>query len=157
MQNNILFHLIPSFLTLFHYDPNLTVISNDPSRILVCFHGMEDDATIAETLHDQKFSSHSEIIDFRGQSEELVVIGTHYKKNKMEPIEVLKHLKELSMNIVVHFQQPDEILSNRDDDLYIERLKKCNTGGKTTVIIGEKEGHSLPHASLNSSLATNNI
>ncbi len=265
MTNTILFQITTFFQTLFNYDPNLIVIPNDPKRVMVCFHGMEDDSSITETVHEQKISKHtligidfpdagklrgtfdphestfgsdneilpmlfllkeclkmeniqelslyghsagggaiintldallsnrfdeqlnkigvnelikeeivallrkgqiildtplksvSEIIDFRGQSEELVVIGSHYQKNKMEPIEVLKRLKELSMNIVVHFQVPDEVLSNRDDDLYIERIKKCNSKGKTSVIIGENEGHSLPHVSLKSWFTANNM
>ena len=106
-----------------------------------------------QIILDTPLKSVAEIIDFRGKSEELVVIGSHYHENNMEPIEVLKELEELAMNILVHFQVPDEILSNRDDDLYIERLKKCNTGGKTKVIIGHDEGHSLPHNSLCSQLS----
>ncbi|MDX8431791.1 MAG: hypothetical protein SNF33_08340 [Candidatus Algichlamydia australiensis] len=261
MQNKILLHLITPFLALFQYDLNLIEVPGSPKRIMICFHGMEGDATIAHDVSDQsstketvigfnfpnagklsgtfdphktvfgtpkeilpalfilkeclaiedlqemslyghsagggaiinvlhaltshhfddqlqKIGIHSqekekilqllrngkiildtplksvaEIIDFRGESEELIVIGNHYQTNDMEPIEVLKKLKDLSMNVAVHFQIPDEVLSNRDDNLYTERLKKCNSGGKTRVIFGYGEGHSLPHHVLWSQLS----
>ncbi len=41
----------------------------------------------------------------------------------MEPIDALEGLENLSLHIVVYFQNPDEVLSNRDDEVFIERLK----------------------------------
>ena len=65
----------------------------------------------------------------------------------MNPIDSLKFWKGLSLNVLVHFQIPDEVVSNRDDALFVETLKSFNEGN-TDVLIGSDTGHKLPHASL---------
>ncbi len=45
-------------------------------------------------------------------------------------------------------KDPDEIISNRDDEIYIARLKQANSSGTTVVIIGNDGGHLGPHWTL---------
>lgn len=97
---------------------------------------------------DTPLKSIAEIIAFRGKQNDLEIIGKRYQQNEMEPIDSISHLKNLSLHFIVHFQAPDEVLSNRDDMLFIERLKSINIHGKTEAILGSDNGHMLPHASL---------
>lgn len=68
--------------------------------------------------------------------------------NGMTPIENLKNLHSLSLNIFVYFSDPDESLGNRDDKIYIRRLRDANRDGKTTAIIGKSKGHLAYHGQL---------
>lgn len=95
-------------------------------------------------LLDAPLKSINEIIAFRGASKDLVFIEKKYRANDMEPIDAIKYLKGLSLNVIVYFQNPDEVLSNRDDELFYERLKNVNSGN-TELIIGRGAGHSTPH------------
>lgn len=97
---------------------------------------------------DTPLKSIAEIVAFRGATDDLMAARKRYHENGMEPIESIEQLDNLALNIVVHFQNPDETLSNRDDELFIDRLKKHNTKGTTTVIIESDAGHRLPHPSL---------
>lgn len=97
---------------------------------------------------DTPLKSIAEIVAVRGPKSDLAIIGKRYKQNEMEPIEAIAHLKNLALNIVVHFQAPDEILSNRDDILFINRLRSVNKLGTTEAIIGNDNGHMVPHQTL---------
>lgn len=97
---------------------------------------------------DTPLKSIEEIMAFKGSSPELELFAKRYRQNDMVPIESLKYLQGLKLNVVVHFQKPDEILSNRDDDLFIKELKFYNSAGSTKVIIGSDTGHVPPHLSL---------
>lgn len=88
-----------------------------------------------------------EIIALHGRSANFEIMRKRYEKNSMNPIDTVKLLAGLHLNIFVHFQNPDEILSNRDDQLFIERLKQANNG-TTHVIIGSEGGHNAYHTSL---------
>lgn len=96
---------------------------------------------------DCPLKSMREIIDFRGSSIELEIVANQYTKNNMNPIDQLPKLTGLKLNILLYFQKPDEILGNRDDALFIERLNQANSG-KTTVVIANEGGHNRYHASL---------
>lgn len=91
--------------------------------------------------------SMEEIVAFRGTSSVFNFVVANYAKNNMRPIDAIHELEGLALNILLHFQNPDEILSNRDDALFIERLRAVNKGN-TTVIIGSEGGHNVFHASL---------
>jgi len=91
---------------------------------------------------DTPLKSIAEIIDFRGASDDLMVIGKRYFQNEMEPIDAVLRLKGLGLHFVVCFQEEDEVLSNRDDALFIERLKECSS---VDVIKGAGKGHAFPH------------
>lgn len=94
---------------------------------------------------DAPLKSVEEIIDFRGFSPEMQLLAKRYLDNHMRPIDALNSLKGLSLNIILYFENPDEILSNRDDQLYIERIKAVNDRGHTEVLIGNAGGHLASH------------
>lgn len=91
--------------------------------------------------------SMQEIIDLRGAHKDLVSIARVYEKNNLNPIDNIARLSGLDLTIIVHFENPDHIISNRDDELFIERLKKANSG-TTHVSIGTQGGHVGYHKSL---------
>ncbi len=101
-------------------------------------------------LLDAPLKSLGEVVDFHAKHQEktgLGCVGARYKANNMEPIDNIEKLKGLSLHLIVNFQNPDEILSNRDDILYIERLSKFVSKG-SLHIVNKESGHSLPHKSL---------
>ncbi len=87
-----------------------------------------------------------EILD-RGYFLEFKMVAERYTKNGMRPIDALSKLKGLNLNILLHFQNPDEVIGNRDDELFIERLKEVNVG-TTDVVIGNDGGHNVYHKTL---------
>lgn len=91
--------------------------------------------------------SMEEIMDFRGKSREFEIVTANYAQNNMRPIDAIHALEGMALNILLHFQKPDEILSNRDDEIFIERLRATNKG-QTTVVIGAEGGHNVFHSSL---------
>lgn len=98
-------------------------------------------------LLDAPLKSLGEMIDFHDPMNEIDIVAARYAKNSMEPIDNILKLKGLKLHFLVNFQLPDEILSNRDDLLYIERLKSINPNGSTASVI-EGQGHGLPHPHL---------
>lgn len=102
---------------------------------------------------DCPLKSLREIIAYRGPSKDLEMVEKRYKANDMEPIDALKYLQGLSLNVTLYFNNPDETLSNRDDQLYYEQLKKVNAKGSTQFLIGKEKGHNSPHHLIWDSLA----
>jgi hypothetical protein len=96
---------------------------------------------------DCPLKSFDEIVDTRIKSHEFATLASAYKKNNLRPIDSLLNLSGIKFTILLHFQTPDEILGNRDDQLFIDRLKKANQG-TTTVILGRDGGHNVYHATL---------
>ncbi len=78
---------------------------------------------------------------------ELNFMHHRYTENNMNPIDALNLLSGLKLNILLHFQNPDEVLGNRDDALFAQRLQTANSGN-TTVVIGNDGGHNVWHTSL---------
>lgn len=111
-----------------------------------------DKHAILKALHkgtillDASLKSMREIKDFRGEAK-LDVIGSRYRQNGFEPIDSLQHWKGLSLQVLVYFEVPDEVLSNRDDDLFINRLKSFNAG-KVQQFFGNHGGHASYHKEL---------
>lgn len=97
---------------------------------------------------DTPLKSIEEIIDFRGSSEEFEILAKKYREHGFRPIDSLKALDGLSLNILLYFDKKDEVLSNRDDRIYIQRLQDSQSSGRVTVIIGDEGGHMAPHFSL---------
>ncbi len=97
---------------------------------------------------DTPLKSLEEIIAFRGNSPQLDLVAKNYQANQLRPIDSLELLQGLSLNVIVHFQERDEMLYNRDDAIYLERLQKANAQGKTSVVIANDGGHNAPHFSL---------
>lgn len=96
---------------------------------------------------DTPLKSMDEIYAFK-QTPDILAACQRYRDNHMTPIEALQLLDGLKLNIVVHFQLPDEVLSNSDDQLFFSRLKAVNPNGDNTLIIGTDQGHRTPHPTL---------
>lgn len=94
---------------------------------------------------DVPLKSIEEIIDFHGSQPHLEIVNERYKNNEMVPIAALKHLKNLALHFLVYFENPDEVLSNRDDLLFLDTLKKYNQNGTTIEIIGTSGRHGCHH------------
>lgn len=97
---------------------------------------------------DVPLKSVEEIIDFRGSTTELKILAKNYRDNHLRPIDTIKSLHGLSLDVIVHFQESDEITSNRDDQMYIDKLTQANNLGTTSVILGRDAGHTGFHQSL---------
>jgi hypothetical protein len=54
----------------------------------------------------------------------------------------------LSLRVLVYFETPDEALSNRDDALFIDRLRAFNKGGTVQAFSGNNGGHATYHKAL---------
>ena len=90
----------------------------------------------------------SEIMALRGRTHEFAVFERRYKANGFTPVDALRGLDGLALKVLLHFQKPDEILSNRDDNIFVQNLRRYNAKGKTTVVIGSDGGHVSFHKSL---------
>lgn len=116
--------------------------------------GKEDKEAILSAVQkgyvilDCSVKSHEEIICFRGNLPELVWKAKKYAMNGFTPINALDNLQGLSLNVLVNFQNPDEAVFNRDDDLFAKRLRQVNDNGRTTVVISHDEGHIAYHSAL---------
>lgn len=97
---------------------------------------------------DAPLKSIEEVIDLRGSTHDLEVIATRYRENDLRPIDSLRHFEDLALQVIVYFQSPDTVISNRDDELFVERLKKYNKAGTTIAIVADEGGHAGRHASL---------
>jgi hypothetical protein len=100
-----------------------------------------------DVILDTPLKSIDELIAFYGNNQELEVVGKRFYENEMDPMDSLKYWKGLSLNVLVHFQVPDEVVSNRDDALFIKTLR-ASSQGNVDVLIGSDTGHKLPHPSL---------
>ncbi len=85
-----------------------------------------------------------ELMDAHGKSQEFEILAKRYAQNSMRPIDAVKNLDGLNLTILLYFENPDDILGNRDDQLLIDCLKKANNG-KTEVVIGSYGGHNSYH------------
>lgn len=94
----------------------------------------------------------TEILSIRPHEEAIQILAQRYSANGFEAIEVLDQLEGLKLNVLLYFEVPDEILSNRDDMLYYEKLKAVNSMGMVHLVLGSGEGHFGPHESLWSAL-----
>lgn len=92
---------------------------------------------------DCPLKSVEEMVAHQQENPQIRTVQEQFEKNNLHPINSLRALHDLSLNILLHFQTPDQILTNRDDQLYIDRLKTVNYKGKTKVVLG-KEGAHLP-------------
>lgn len=97
---------------------------------------------------DCPLKSLRELLDARPHEKFMEPMVEKFEQNKLEPINNLHYLNNLKLSILVHFQMPDEILSNRDDALYFEKLKAANERGITQLIVGFDGGHLSGSATL---------
>lgn len=96
---------------------------------------------------DAPLKSIEEVMALRGESEEFKILARRYADNGMRPIDAIEKLAGLPLTILLYFENPDEILGNKDDQLFIDRLKKANSG-KTEIITGSYGGHNTHHQKL---------
>ncbi|MFN0065401.1 MAG: hypothetical protein ACKVOH_04110 [Chlamydiales bacterium] len=54
----------------------------------------------------------------------------------MRPIDSLLKLEGHAFDLYLHFENPDVILSNRDDMFYIDNLERGNYLGRNTIVLG---------------------
>lgn len=83
----------------------------------------------------------------KSEMQEFEILAKRYAQNNMRPIDAVQKLKGLHLNILLYFENPDDILGNHDDQLFIERLKKANSG-TTEVMICSCGGHVSYHKKL---------
>lgn len=96
---------------------------------------------------DCPLKSIDELMDLRGNSPEFAILADRYRHNNMRPIDSVALLQGLNLTVFLHFQTPDDIINNRDDALFIERLRKANKG-VTEVVLAQEGGHNAFHTSL---------
>lgn len=126
------------------YDAHLArigITQEDKKQII---HAIEHGLVIL----DCPMKSAEEIADVRGRAPEFMILAEIYRRNNMRPIDSVQRLKGLKLHILLHFQQPDEIIGNRDDQLFIGRIRAANASGTTQVVIGHDGGHNTYHRSL---------
>jgi hypothetical protein len=124
-----------------HYDGHLQTIGvglNEKKMIL-------DALQKGVILLDSPLKSIEEIIDFRKEMQELLVVANRYRENNLRPIDSIEKLSGLSLNIILFFQSPDEIISNRDDLLFAKKLQNANAQGQTHVLIADQGSHNSYH------------
>ncbi|HVW99816.1 MAG TPA: hypothetical protein VHA52_05215, partial [Candidatus Babeliaceae bacterium] len=97
---------------------------------------------------DCPLKSVEEVIEIRGSSPDLEMIAARHIANNMRPIDALFLLKGLRLNIILSFQVPDHTINNRDDTIFINRLRKVNKHGLNHIVIAHDGGHSSFHTTL---------
>jgi hypothetical protein len=97
---------------------------------------------------DTPLKSVTEILSIRPSEKAMQILAIRFSTNGFEAIDVIDQLAGLKLNIIVYFEVPDEILSNRDDELYFRKLKEVNKAGTTQLIFGYEDGHFGPHEPL---------
>jgi hypothetical protein len=88
-----------------------------------------------------------EIIAARGPSRQFTILAQRYANNHMRPIDIVSLLDGIKTTIFLHFENPDDILGNKDDHLFADRLITANKG-TTIVTIGYEGGHNNSHKEL---------
>jgi len=126
------------------YDSDLEKIGIHPPLKKDILSALEKGIVILDT----PLKSVEEILAYRGPSEELEALSSHYRENDLRPIDSILKIKGLCVKILLHFQKADEVLSNRDDKLYIERLQQVLPKENLTIILGDDGGHMAFHKSL---------
>ncbi|MCH9628176.1 MAG: hypothetical protein S4CHLAM2_18310 [Chlamydiales bacterium] len=92
-------------------------------------------------LLDCPLKSIEEIIEIREEKASIRTLSQQYVRNQLVPIDSLECLKSLQLTVLLHFQQPDATLTNRDDALYANRLTTSNSAGRTLYICGQEGAH----------------
>lgn len=98
-------------------------------------------------LLDAPLKSMDEITDSYANGK-MDFLTKRYIQNDMRPIDALMKLKGLKLNVIVYFETPDEVVKNRDDDLYSHRLETANPKGQNIILKGSSGGHVSYHSKL---------
>jgi len=97
---------------------------------------------------DTPLKSVEEIIACRGSSPELEFIARTYAQHRMRPLDSVEYLAGHAFKILLYFEKGDEVLSNRDDEIFIARLTHANKLGTTTILKEKDGGHQGEHKKL---------
>lgn len=133
-----------AILNITSFDPELKKLGIEAKEKKMILDAIQKGVVIL----DAPLKSMEEIIDLRGSTPELEWVAKNYRESDLRPIDSLKNLRGLSLNAIIYFQNPDEIIFNRDDALFVERFREANKNGNTWVITGNEGGHISPHMSL---------
>lgn len=98
-------------------------------------------------LLDSPLKSFEEIVEMSSYDNTSKILAARYKNNEMRPIDALAKWEGLKMTVVLFFQNPDQAVYNRDDQLFIKRLELYNKG-KNIILIKNEGGHLAFHYSL---------
>ena len=126
------------------YDKDLQSIGIDSEMKQKISHALQKGSIIL----DAPLKSIDEIAAVRGGSQMDRVLADRYRMNRLRPIDSLKGLTGLSYKILINFQYPDEVISNRDDDLFVQNMQQANSNGITWSVYGSDGGHNSCHKSL---------
>ncbi len=96
---------------------------------------------------DAPLKSVTELLAFRPYEEMLKVLASRYITNGFQAIDCIEGLKGLTLSCLVYFEEPDDVLSNRDDALFYRKLKAVNKG-TTQLVTGCDGGHTGFHKKL---------
>lgn len=99
-------------------------------------------------LLDAPLKSMEEINAGRKYNATSQAMATNYFNNKLRPIDSLESWQGLNLNVILFFQNPDSSVSNRDDQIFIDRLLKYNAKGKNITLVKDEGGHLGYHRSL---------
>lgn len=132
-----------SVLNTDRYDRNLQDIGISQSDKQTILKALQQ----GTLLLDAPLKSIREILQTRGHSPWLDLVSSRYRQNGFEPIDALQNWSGLSFHVLVYFEVPDEVLSNRDDAFFIDRLKRYNAG-KVQALSGRNGGHATYHKEL---------
>lgn len=122
------------------YDAQLYAIGISGS----CKHKILAAIAKGAVILDCPLKSIEEVMDMRGKSSEFMVLAQRYKQNGLQPIDSLERLTGLSLTVLVYFEKNDDMLGNRDDTIFIDRLQTANQG-TTHIITGSDGGHNGCH------------
>lgn len=100
------------------------------------------------TILDVPLKSVEEVLSIRPRDPVIKILAQRFKANGFEPIEVIDQLAGLKLNLLIYFEHHDQILSNRDDQLFYQKLKSVNKDGSTQLIMGSDGGHNGFHQKL---------
>lgn len=128
------------------YDTHLAAIgisTADKNRILAALQQ-------GHIILNCPLKSIEEIIDALGSSLILDTLAARYTSNQFRPIDALNRITGLPLTVLLHFQENDTILSNRDDHIFYLKLKAVveSSQGSVIYVRGDDGGHLVYHASL---------
>jgi hypothetical protein len=99
-------------------------------------------------LLDAPMKSLDEVLEFHGINPCCSYDAQRYYRNGMRPIDALAGWEGLNLRVALFFQCPDANLGNRDDQLFIKRLRQVNPRGVNAIVLGNEGGHCAFHPSL---------
>lgn len=124
------------------YDEDLLAIGITPMHKQLMLNAIQQGTIVL----DCPLKSIEEIIALRGSDAQLELIAQQYRIHNLCPINSVAMLGGLHLDIVLYFQNPDTIISNRDDKLYYTTLlNTLNSSSRITFLEADEGGHAMYH------------